>query len=430
MSESLSRRTLLTAGGAAAALMSLTGCGAVQALRPASGGAGTLVVHSQFNGAVAGADVFRAIVQQYRDTTGRSVATLSNGSDLPIVFETSVLAGKEADVAIINMVGKTLAWTDAEATIPVEGYLGQWGLDTRIEPGAVQEWTTPSGHLRAFPYTRTNWPVAFNTRLLEEAGLEIPLTSADLIDAADRLRSKDIGPVTIGGGDWSGQKLFIQVIQSFLTADEAADVFASGRFSESEGAVAGIRHFAELRDAGVFVDSAQGFTSDSMLTQYNTGKAAIMSSMSSALAKVPADRAAETTIGGWPVPPGAISTRPTVIQSFNGMGVWISENGSRKLDLVEPFVQWLFSDEVVAQFITQSGRDMNAVTDVTSDRFPLVAQAQALAAGDSVDPVILPDLLIPEAVFEPMTQATAQAFGPGTSPEQIVDVLEASYKNA
>lgn len=429
MSELLSRRTVLTAG-AAAALASLSGCGAVQALRPASSGAGTLVVHSQFNGAVAGADIFREIVEQYRRDTGRKVATLSNGSDLPIVFETSVLAGKEADVAIINMVGKTLAWTGQEATIPVEDLLQPWGLQQRIEPGAIQEWTTEDGHLRAFPYTRTNWPVAFNTRLLEDAGVGIPTTSEELVAAADALRSKDIGPVTIGGGDWSGQKLFIQVIQSFLTAEDAAEVFASGRFSDSPGAVAGITHFAELRDAGVFVDSAQGFTSDSMLTQYNTGQAAIMSSMSSGLAKVNDERAAETTVGGWPVPPGAVSTRPTVIQSFNGMGVWISSNGAEKLDLVEPFVQWLFSDEVVARFITESGRDMNAVTDVTSDRFPLVAQAQALAAGDTVDPVILPDLLIPEAVFEPLTQATARAFGPGTSPDQIVDVLEASYKNA
>ncbi|MBT0768588.1 carbohydrate ABC transporter substrate-binding protein [Kineosporia sp. J2-2] len=430
MSELLSRRSLLTAGGAAAALMSLSGCGAVQALRPAAGGKNTLVVHSQFNGAVAGADVFRAVVEQYRTSTGRQVATLSNGSDLPIVFETSVLAGKEADITIVNMVGKTLAWTAEDATIPVENLLAEWGLADRIEPGAIQEWTTGDGHLRAFPYTRTNWPVAFNTRLLEQAGVEVPLTSQDLIEAADALRGKGIGPVTIGGGDWSGQKLFIQIIQSFLTADEAERVFATGVFSESPGALAGIQHFADLRDAGVFVDSAQGFTSDSMLTQYNTGQAAIMSSMSSALAKVPAERAAETTIGGWPVPPGAVSTKPTVIQSFNGMGVWISENGAGKLDLVEPFVRWLFSDEVVSQFITRSGRDMSAVTDVTSTDFPLVAQAQALAAGDTVDPVILPDLLIPEAVFEPLTQATAQAFGPGTGPDQIVDVLEASYKNA
>lgn len=429
MPERPSRRSVLTAG-AAAALVPLSGCAAVQSLRPAASGADTLVVHSQFSGAVAGADVFERVVEQYRQQSGRSVATLSNGSDLPIVFETSVLAGKEADLAIVNMVGKTLAWTGAGATVGVERFLRPWGLAERIEPGALEEWTTDTGQLRAFPYTRTNWPVAFNTRLLEENGLAIPTTSEELVAAADVLRGAGLGPVTIGGGDWSGQKLFIQIIQSFLTAEEAADVFASGNFSDSPGALAGITHFAELRDAGVFVDSAQGFSSDSMLTQYNTGQAAIMSTMSSALAKVPADRAAETTIGGWPVPPGAVSTKPTVIQSFNGMGLWISANGAEKLDLVEPFVRWLFSDDVISRFITESGRDMNAVTDVTSANFPLVAQAQALAAGDTVDPVILPDLLIPEAVFEPLTQATAQAYGTGTTPEQIVDVLEGSYRNA
>lgn len=431
MTNDISRRTLLAAGiGAGVLTPLLAGCGGVGSLVPASSGPGTLVVHSQLSGAVSGAAVFADVVRRYQQQTGRTVATVSNGSDLPIVFETSVLAGKEADVAIINMVGKTLAWTDAGATVPVNRYLDAWGLRERIEPGAITEWTDGAGQVRSFPYTRTNWPVAYNTRLLEQAGRGIPTTSDELIATVDALRSAGIGPVAIGGADWTGQKLFMQIIQSFLTPEEAETVFASGRIGDSPGAVAGVTHFAQLRDAGVFIDSAQGFTSDSMLTQYNTGTSAIMSSMSSALALVPDERSAETTIGGWPVPPGGVLTKPSVIQSFNGMGVWISAAGAEKLDLVEPFVKYLFSDEVVSQFIVESGRDMNVEVSATSDSYPLVAQAQQLMAGDTVDPVILPDLLIPDAVFEPLTQATAQAYGAGVSPERIVDLVESAYRNA
>ncbi|UFU03588.1 ABC transporter substrate-binding protein [Ruania suaedae] len=427
MSSTLSRRALLGAGlGGGVLAPMLGGCAS---LMPAASGDETLVVHAQFAGAVAGADVYRRVVQRYREEFGAQIATLSNGSDLPIVFETSVLAGKEADIAIVNMVGKTLAWTEAGATVPVNPYLEEWGLADRITDGAVEEWTDEQGRVRAFPYTRTNWPVAFNHRILEEVGLEVPTTTEELYEAADRLRSAGYGPVAIGGSDWTGQKLFMQILQSFLTPEQAREVFASGRLGDSPGAAAGVEHFVELREAGVFVDNAQGFNSDSMLTQYTAGESAIMSSMSSALALVPDDRAAETTIGGWPVPASAVLDQPSVIQSFNGMGLWISENGSRKLDLVRPFIEYLFSEPVIGEFILESGRDMNAITETRSEDYPLVAQAQDVMASGTVDPVILPDLLIPDTAFEPLTAATAQAYGPGVGADQIIELVETAYRN-
>ncbi|GAB2497599.1 ABC transporter substrate-binding protein [Promicromonospora xylanilytica] len=427
MTDGISRRTLLAAalsGGIVTPL--LAGCGA---LVPASSGPNVLSVHTQISGAVAGAQTFSDVVAAYQRDTARRVALLKNGSDLPIVFETSTLAGKEADVAIVNMMGRTLAWTPEGATVPVGDHLDDWGLRDLIIPEAIQEWTDEEGRLRAFPFTRTNWPVSFNTRLLEEAGVGIPTTSDELIAAADALRSKGIGPVTVGGSDWSGQKMFLQILQGFLTQDEARTVFSTGKISESPGAIAGVEHFVELRDAGVFVDNVQGYTSDSELTQFNTRKAAIVPAMSSALALVPAERAAEVTVGGWPKPSsGGVLEHPSVIKSYNGHGIWISENGAKKLDLIKPFVQHLYSEQVTDRFILESGRDMSRVTDTVSTDFPLVAQASRLKDTE-VSPVMLPDLLIPDAVFEPMIQATALAYG-SASAERIIDAFEHSYQAA
>ncbi|MGH8965951.1 MAG: ABC transporter substrate-binding protein, partial [Actinomycetes bacterium] len=302
MTQDVSRRAVLKAAiGAGVVTPLLASCGA---LVPASNGPRSLSVHTQLSGAVAGAQVFADVVADYQRSTGRTVAQLKNGSDLPIVFETSTLAGKEADVAIVNMMGRTLGWTAAGATIPVTDLLDEWGLRDKIIPEAVTEWTDDEGRLRAFPFTRTNWPVSFNTGLLEEAGVDIPTTTDELIAVADALRSQGIGPVTVGGSDWSGQKMFLQVIQGFVTQDEARTVFSTGKISESAGAVAAVEHFVELRDAGVFVDDVQGYTSDSQLTQFTTRKAAIVPAMSSALALVPAERAEEVAVGGWPVPSG------------------------------------------------------------------------------------------------------------------------------
>jgi multiple sugar transport system substrate-binding protein len=427
VTDGISRRTLLAAalgGGIVTPL--LAGCGA---LVPASSGPGALTVHTQISGAVAGAQTFSEVVAAYQRDTARKVALLKNGSDLPIVFETSTLAGKEADVAIVNMMGRTLAWTPEGATVPVGDHLDDWGLRDLIIPEAIQEWTDEEGRLRAFPFTRTNWPVSFNTRLLEEAGVGIPTTSDELIAAADALRSHGIGPVTVGGSDWSGQKMFLQILQGFITQDEARTVFSTGKISESPGAIAGVEHFVELRDAGVFVDNVQGYTSDSELTQFNTRKAAIVPAMSSALALVPAERAAEVTVGGWPKPSsGGVLDHPSVIKSYNGHGIWISENGMKKLDLIKPFVQHLYSEQVTDRFILESGRDMSRRTDTVSTDFPLVAQASQLTDTE-VSAVMLPDLLIPDAVFEPMIQATALAYG-SASAERIIDAFEHSYQAA
>ncbi|RMI13406.1 ABC transporter substrate-binding protein [Cellulomonas triticagri] len=428
MTNGVSRRTVLKAAfGGAVLTPLLASCGA---LTPASSGPRSISVHTQLSGAVSGAQVFADVVAAYQRRTGRTVAQLKNGSDLPIVFETSSLAGKEADVAVVNMMGRTLGWTGAGATIDVMDLLDEWDLRDKILPEAVAEWTDEQGRLRAFPFTRTNWPVSFNTALLEEAGVgSIPTTSDELIAAADALRSAGTGPVTVGGSDWSGQKLFLQILQGFVTQDEARTVFSTGKISESPGALAGVQHFVDLRDAGVFVDDVQGYTSDSELTQFNTRKAAVVPAMSSALALVPAERAAEVTVGGWPVPSsGGVIERPSVITSYNGHGIWISENGRSRLDLIKPFVQELYSESVTDAFILGSGRDMNRVTDTVSQDFPLVAQASRLTDAD-VSHVMLPDLLIPDSVFEPMIRATAMAYG-SASAERIVDTFEKSYASA
>lgn len=426
-SPGISRRTFLGAVlGTGVAIPLLTGCGP---LMPASSARGSIAVHTQLSGAVSGAQVFSDVVAAYSRANDRPVALLKNGSDLPIVFETSSLAGKEADIAMVNLQGRTLSWTRLGATIAVEDLLDEWGLRDKIIPEALEEWTDEEGHLRAFPFTRTNWPVSFNTGLLEEAGVAIPTTSDELIAVADALRSKGIGPVTVGGSDWSGQKMFLQILQGFLTREEATRAFSTGRLSEIPGAVAGVEHFVELRDAGVFVDNVQGYTSDSELTQFNTRKAAIVPAMSSALSLVPAERAAEVTVGGWPVPSrGGVVSRPTVIQSYNGHGIWISANGAKKLDLLKPFIQNLYTPEVTGEFILGSGRDMSRITDVVSKDFPLVAQASQLTP-EQVTPVMLPDLLIPDSVFEPMIRATAMAYG-NASADQIIDRFEKAYDAA
>lgn len=171
MRSPLSRRGFLAAGSglaAAAALPAMSGC---STLASADSDPGTLVVHTQLGTTAPGSPTYTAAVKAFEEENpGLRVKNLVNGDDLPQVYETSRLARKEPDVVMVNLYDKTLAWTDVGATVDVKGYLDDWGLRERVLPAALTAWTDDKGRLRAFPYFATNWPVAFNTHLLDRAG--------------------------------------------------------------------------------------------------------------------------------------------------------------------------------------------------------------------------------------------------------------------
>lgn len=421
-----SRRAFLAAGGslaAASALPALSGCSSLAA---ADEDPDTLVVHSQLGTTAPGSPTYLAALDRFREESGLKVRNLVNGDDLAQVYETSRLARKEPDVVMVNLYDKTLAWTDVGATVDVKGYLDDWGLRERVRDVALDAWTDAKGRLRAFPYFATNWPVAFNRSLLDRAGVDrVPVTGDELIGAARKLRTKNISPVTVGGNDWTGQKLLAQVIQTFLSQDEARHVYTTGDFS-GRNARRGIEYFVELRDAGVFTDKAQGLTSDTMTTQFNTQAAAMQSAMSSALAKVPEAVARHTDVGGWPPAPGAAHDKPTIIRTYTLIGFWISPNGTKKIDAVEKFLKFFYREDTVSRFIKEAGRDMALRSDTVSTDFPLVAAAQRL--GTDVSEVLLPDVYVPPAASQPLITATSTSFTRGTSAAKVRSVLEAAYR--
>lgn len=429
MRSSLTRRGLLAAGSglaAAAAVPALSGCSSLAA---ADSDPDTLVIHTQLGTTAPGSPTYLAALDRFRkENPGLGVKNLINGDDLGQVYETSRLARKEADVVMVNLYDKTLAWTDVDATVDVKGYLDDWGLRERVLPTALSAWTDGKGRLRAFPYFATNWPVAYNRALLDRAGVDaIPTTGDELIAAAKKLRAKGIAPVTVGGNDWTGQKLLAQIIQTFLPQEEARHAYSTGDFG-SRGARAGIEYFTTLRDAGVFADKAQGLTSDSMTTQFNTQAAAIQSAMSSALAKIPEDVARHTEVGGWPLGDGAAHERPTIIRAFTLIGFWISPNGVRKIEQVEKFLRFMYRPDTVSRFVTEAGRDMALRTETLSTGFPLVAAAQRLGSG--VSQVLLPDVYVPPAATQPLITATSTSFTRGTSPARVRAALESAYRSA
>ncbi len=407
----------------------LAGCSA--------GGAGagdstdSIRVVSRWVAGTAEAKAQAAVIDAFTADTGIKVELTDGLEDVDNQVETAVAAGKSPDLVIVNLFDKTLGWLDAGVTVPVDDYLGDWGLDSAIKEGALEQWRvgeTADGDLRGFPFSGFSWPVWYNTELLAKAGVtDIPTTTDELISAAKALRAADIAPVIVGGNDWSGQKLFFQIAQTFSDAENTKDVMQNGGYCDNADFMKGIDLFVKLRDAGVFVDNVEGYTADDMNNTYYAQEAAIMPAGSWAFggAVDAANGVVEnTTLGGFPVPSGAAFTAPSAYQGFTGVGFMVTKKGAEAghIENVKKLVQAFYADSAVEDFVA-----VNNVAPVNGDFSEAAANPllqQALGLEETVNYAVLPDVWIGSA-SDPITQVTSLAFG-GANSNDICSGLDSA----
>ncbi|MFG3102207.1 ABC transporter substrate-binding protein [Streptomyces sp. NPDC048182] len=419
----------LSAAALAVAAALVTSCAGP--LDPRTDDPDTLVVHSRFSAGTQGADVYARVVRQFeRENPGLHVKNVFNGDDIFNSFETSRLAHKEADVLLINLYDKSFSWTGLGATPPVDRYLRDWHVTGRVQPAALKAWTDEKGRLRAFPWMGFTWPLLVNKDLLRKAGVaEVPRTTDALLSTVRALRAHGIAPLTVGGNDWSGQKFLMQVMQGYLGPEAARRVFAEGGYCDEPAAMKGLRLFADLRDAGLFVKGAQGLGADQMNADYFEQRAAMMPAISSTIAAVPAKVASATEVTGFPVPADGVPPRPSLYNGLTSTGIWLTPNGTEKLSLSRKFISFLYRKDVVQQFIDDSGYVMNLRDQRPSSKLPLVSRSVEVSHGPDVSEVVMPDAYVPAAVSAPLNRATSIAYTPHTSTTAMCEALDTAYRS-
>lgn len=367
----------------------------------------------------------------FTQKTGIQVKVLENGDDLNQVYETSLLAGQEADVLLVGLLEKQLDWVKNGAVVPVEEYVGAWGLGEEIPADALTDWKDADGHLRGFPYAGFTWPWWYNKSVFDKHGIPLPATTDELVAAAKKLRAAGVGPVAIGGNDWSGQKVFMQVMETFLDAESARKVFAAGETCASPGAMQGIELFVKLRDAGVFVDGVEGLTADQATAMYLDGSAAIAPIGSWSFLSTEAALAKTTVLGGMPSSPGGTYAKPNAFKGSTSAGWWVSPNGKKKLDAVKQLIQHMYQPDVLQSMVNDGGVVMATSTEVKTDKLssPLLAQSYT-DFGQAVDFAVMPDLYVPANVGNPLYRATSVAFSKGNDAKKICAAVDAVYRAA
>lgn len=421
-----------------ALVLSLSACGSGEpaggpAAESATGG-GSIDVVTRWTAGNSAAHAQKRVFDAFTAETGIKINLIEGLEAIDDQVETAVAAGKSPDLVIVNLFDKTVGWLDAGVTVPVDQYVKDWGLAGKLKPEALDEWRAggvAGGGLQGLPFSGFSWPLWYNTGLLTKAGVAaIPKTTDELIAAAKKLRAAGIGPVTVGGNDWSGQKLFYQIAQSFTDAATMRKVMREGGYCATPPVLNGIKLFTDLRDAKVFVDNAAGLSADDMYASFYSGKAAIMSAGSWAYTESKASGTGiekRTTLGGFPVPSGSAYPKPSAYQGFTGVGFMITKQGATpgKIDKIRRLVTRFYDRPTVGDFV----KDAGILPPITGDfasyaTDPLLASS--LDLDTAVDYAVLPDVWI-GAASDPITQVLTGAYGEST-PREICEGLDNATK--
>jgi multiple sugar transport system substrate-binding protein len=251
------------------------------------------------------------------------------------------------------------------------------------------------------------------------------MTTDELIEVANQLRAAGKQPFVVGGGDWTGMFFFQLVVESMLTNEETWQVLGDGDWT-NPNAVKGVELFVNLRDAGVFVDGIEGLDFATMNEMYFSGEAAMIHAGAWSFGEAPEDLRDDIVLGGFPLPEGSPHQSPVIYSAFTAKGIWITRNGTEKLDAIRRFVEFIYQPEMIARFVEQAGMTP-PLKEVPVDEAALNSLfVQSLDM--PVDVVMTQDLVVPPAVAPEFERITKLAFVPGTTAEQILEELTAAYQ--
>ncbi|MEM9134255.1 MAG: ABC transporter substrate-binding protein [Actinomycetota bacterium] len=375
------------------------------------------------------AAAFAAVAEKFTADTGIEVEIIGEGGeDLDVAYETALLGGAEPHLVVINLFDKTTGWLDAGAVVDVDPYIDEWGLRDSVNPEAVGEWTTADGQVQGFPYSGFAWPFWYNTAALADAGIDgVPVTTDELIAAADALRDNGVAPVVVGGSDWSGQKLFMQVAQMYTGPQGISSLLQEGGFCASDQAMQGITLFSDLLEAGVFIDDVEGYTADLMNETFYTSGAAMMPAGSWAFGDTPEDLIPNIELGGFPLPDGSAYEKPTVYQGFTGVGYMISPRGEEEaIGALQTLITMLYAEENYSTFVPANIVPAIQLSDLSVASDPLLQLALASEYNDATDVALLMDVWVPPASNDGVGQAIALAYS-GGSPDEVCAALDSAY---
>ncbi|HWJ73644.1 MAG TPA: ABC transporter substrate-binding protein [Kaistia sp.] len=417
----------LLKGGAGAAALAAGLLGAGSAL------AADLTILTSWTNGDARRPALDRMVEAFKAKTGLTIdvqASANEGGAIASIYETALLANKEPDLVLASLEGKMNDWAKDKAVVPAGDLLKDWNLSATIPAEAIADWTDSAGNVVGLPYLQFTWPWWYNMDRLKEAGItKVPETTDELIADAKALRAAGIDPVIIGGSDWSGQKMLLQIIQSFMSPDEARKVFVNGGWCANPNAMKGLELFTHLRDEGVFVDDVQGLTANDSASSFVSGDAAI-TSMGSWSYKDGDTMTANVVLAGFPTVEGGTYKLPTSYAAATLSGWYVSPAGAKKLDTLSQFIKFAYEPDQIASLMDHTGAIPVVPVDpaVAGEKSGSATMAKSFSElPGKVDLAVMPDIWVPGSVSEALYRAVTVVFTAGVPAKEACAALDGAY---
>ena len=350
--------------------------------------------------------------------------------EIVVKAETAYMGGVEQDIILMNYPHLTENWIKDGLTIDLKSYLEEWGLDDTFYASAIEGYMTEDGQLPALPMEGYNWPIWYNTMILEEAGVEVPPASMeDLVAAAPTIRDAGYQPFSTGGSDWTGARFYMLMLSAYMSVEEVNGLYQEGGYMDSPAAMEATEQFVAMRDSGFFADDVEGLEFSSMNALFFGEEAAMMHAGSWSYAETPEELVDDVYLGGLPLPEDSPRDNPVMFGGFGAKAVHVTRNGGENLDAVKAFVQYLFQPDVFVPFVNEAGMvapvkdlpvDESAVPQLFADSLALPERTELGGNADSV----------PGEIGDPWIAVVTDGFIPdGMSAEEILTELDALYES-
>lgn len=256
-------------------------------------------------------------------------------------FVTAIGGGQVPDVAEMGTTW-TAEFAELGGLAPIEGELGGDYVDSLVNSGTVDG--TPYG----YPWYAGARALIYRTDIFEEAGVEVPETWEDLLDAAEAIaESTDIAPIQVAG-DYRHM-----LIPLLWQAGGDVATFEDGTWQtniDSEAGRAALQYYVDLSQWSP--DSAVSWNSVDIRENFANGDAAMMVGGGWDLAAILGNSPdLEGKVASALLPEGPGGNRDT----FAGGSHLVTFAESDQQELAQAFIDFMLQSENVSTFADTLG---------------------------------------------------------------------------
>lgn len=189
----------------------------------------------------------------FMDLYDENVAYELVSGDYPAIAETKLIGGQDIDMLYAEE-DRIARWNTAGWIRDLEGLDGVDAIKEGLYPASLSSLSLPDGRFAGMPYYAGHLAFLYNSETLEQAGIAVPTSYAELLDACRKLKADGVSDAPFNGA-W-GQKwpeLSWSLFGSWYA--EGATVFdADGNFVDEPELRTVLEFYRTLYEEGLVVE--------------------------------------------------------------------------------------------------------------------------------------------------------------------------------